>query len=49
VHILLFKNVIFFFFFCSYTKLENRREEQVLTEGLVLVGGDRRWGKEVGG
>jgi hypothetical protein len=39
------KNVIFF----SFTKLENRRVEQVLSGGggLVPVGGGKRWGKDV--
>jgi hypothetical protein len=32
------------FFFFSYTKLENRRAEQVPPGGLVMVGGWRRWG-----
>jgi hypothetical protein len=34
--------------FFSFTKLENRREEQVLPRGLVTGGGVRRWGKGVG-
>jgi hypothetical protein len=34
-------------FFFSFTKSENRRAEQVLQcgEGLVPVGGGRRWGE----
>jgi hypothetical protein len=31
--------------FCEFTKLENRREEQVLPgSGLFPVGGGKRWG-----
>jgi hypothetical protein len=32
----------------SFTKLENRRAEQFLSEKLVPVGGGRMWGKGVG-
>jgi hypothetical protein len=32
--------------FFSYTKTENKRAEQVLPWGLVLVGGGRRWGND---
>jgi hypothetical protein len=35
--------------FFSFTKLESRRAEQVLSGGLVPVGSGRRWGKGVGG
>jgi hypothetical protein len=35
--------------FFSFTKLENRRVEQVLLGGLAPVGGGKRWGKGVGG
>jgi hypothetical protein len=37
--------------FFSFIKSENRRAEQVLSclEGLVPVGGGRRWGKGMGG
>jgi hypothetical protein len=36
--------------FFSFTKSENRREEQVLPGGgLVTVGGGRRWEMGVGG
>jgi hypothetical protein len=38
-----------FFFFFSYTKLENKRMEQILPEALVPVGGGRRWGNGEGG
>jgi hypothetical protein len=38
------KNV---FFFC--TKLENKRAKQSPSEGLIPVGGEKRWGKCVGG
>jgi hypothetical protein len=31
------------------TKPENRRAEQILSEGLIPVGGGRKWGKGVGG
>jgi hypothetical protein len=37
------KNVIFF----SFTKLESRRAEQVLSGDLVPVEGERRWGESV--
>jgi hypothetical protein len=30
-----------------FTKSENRRAEQVLSKGLLPVGGERRWGKGV--
>jgi hypothetical protein len=38
------KNVILFF-----TKTENRRAEQILSVGLVPMGGRRMWRKGVGG
>jgi hypothetical protein len=41
-----FKQTKMSFFF---TKTENRRAEQVLSGGLVSVGGGRMWGKGVGG
>jgi hypothetical protein len=34
----------FSFFFFSFRKFENRRVEQVLSGGMVPVGGVRRWG-----
>jgi hypothetical protein len=34
--------------FFSFTKLENKKIEQILPEGLIPVGG-RRWGKGVAG
>jgi hypothetical protein len=36
-------------FFFSFTQLEKRRAKQVLSGGLVPVGGRRMWGKCVGG
>jgi hypothetical protein len=35
----------FVFFFFYYTKLENRRAEQVLPGGVGTSGRGRRWGK----